>query len=127
MSQERAKTEAPFNRYKSVKVGKNRYNVPRPKRRKSLNVMRSLNIVNHKNRWVVALTEDTWTTREFRSCDTINRTEALNIISFLTDYINLVKPTEATALNAGIKVSTNRIHRLTTELTAIALNETQGG
>jgi hypothetical protein len=115
------KTEK-LNIYKSVKIDKNKYHVPRPKRRVSLNVMRSLNIVNHKNRWVVALTDDGWSSRHFRSCDTINRTEALKIIGFLVEYINLVKPTEATALTASMKASTNRTMRVASELSAIAVD-----
>lgn len=114
--------EEKLNIYKSVKIGKNKYHVPRPKRRVSLNVMRSLNIVNHKNRWVVALTDDGLSSRHFRSCDTINRTEALKIIGFLVEYINLVKPTEATALTASIKASANRTTKVANELSAIAVN-----
>lgn len=111
--------------YKTHKVDKNRYSAKRPKRRISLNVSRSLNIVHHKGRWVVALTEDDWSNRTFRSCDTINRTEALKIISFLSDFINMVKPTEATALAAGIRASTNRTLRIATELSAIAIDAEQ--
>jgi hypothetical protein len=84
--------------------------------------MRSLNICHHKGRWVVALTDDDWSNRTFRSCDTINRTEALKIIGFLVDYINMVKPTEATSLTASIKASTNRAIRAACELSAIAVN-----
>lgn len=112
-----------LNIYKSRKEGPNKYNFPRPRRKLGLNVFRSLCIGHHKGRWVVALTEDTWTQRIFRSCDTINRTDALRIIQFLTDYINLVKPTDATTLNASIKASANRILKNNQELTAIALNE----
>jgi hypothetical protein len=111
-----------LNIYKSSKISKNKYTIRRPKRRLSLNVTRSLNICNHKGRWVVALTDDDWSNRIFRSCDTINRTEALKIISLLVDYINLVKPTEATALTASIRASTNRTLKVASELSAIALN-----
>ena len=106
---------------KSVKVATNKWNAPRPKRRVRLNVMRSLNIVHHKGRWVVALTDDGWTERYFRSCDTINRTEALKIIGFLSEFINMVKPTEASTLTASIKASTNRTNRVASELSALAL------
>jgi hypothetical protein len=106
-------------RYKSIKIGKSKYRAPRPKRKCRLNANRSLSIVKHKNRWVIALTEG-WD-REFYSCDTINRSEALRIISFLADYVNLVKPTEATALNASLKASTNRIVKTGQELAGIAI------
>lgn len=115
--------EEKLNIYKAYKEGPNKYNIRRPKRKIGLNVFRSLCICHHKGRWVVALTEDDWNNRYFKSCDTINRTEALRIIQFLTDYINLVKPTDATTLNASIKVSANRILKSNAELTAIALNE----
>lgn len=109
--------------YKSKKIGKNCWSAGRPKRRLSLNVFRSLNILNHKNRWVVALAEtDNNFNRTFRSCDTINRTEALRIISFLAEYVNLVKPTQATALAASIKASTNRTCKIASELSAIAVD-----
>lgn len=110
----------------ATKIGDNKYSARRPKRRLSLNVFRSLNIVHYKGRWVVALTEDYWADRTFRSCDTINRTEALKIISFLADYVNMVKPTEATALNASIKASTNRTKRTADELSALAIKLESG-
>lgn len=108
-----------FNPYKSVKIGSSKYRVPRPKRKMQLNANDSFCIVNHKGRWIVALAKG-WD-REFYSCDTINRTQALNLISFLSDYVNLVKPTEATALTSSLKASTNRIVRVGQELSAIAI------
>lgn len=105
--------------YQSVKIGKSKYRVPRPKRRLQINANDSFCVVNHKNRWVIAIVSG-WD-REFYSCDTINRTQALNLISFLSDYINLVKPTEATALSASLKASTNRIIKTGQELTGIAV------
>lgn len=113
----------PSNTHKSIKVDKNKYCVPRPKRRFSINVSDKLCVVNHKNRWIVALTHDEGWKSHFYGNQTINRSQALLIIQFLTDYINLVKPTDATALNAKIKVSANRILKSNQELTAIAVNE----
>lgn len=97
-----------MKKYLTEKIKAYTFKVGFCKRRLSLNTSRSLCIVNHKNRWAVALTDDNWSDRTYRTCDMINRTEALRIISFLTEYVNLVKPTEATALAASIKASTNR-------------------
>lgn len=105
--------------YKSVKIGKSKYRAPRPKRRMQINATDCLAVVNHKNRWIIALASG-WD-REFYSCDTINRTQALQMIGFLSDYVNLVKPTEATAINAGLKASTNRIVKASNELTGKAV------
>lgn len=111
------------NKYKSKKIGKRLYSVSIPKRRMAINVCDSLNIVNHKGRWVVALAcSRDFGPRVFHGNQTINRTQAIRMIDFLLNYINLVKPTEATALHAGIKVLTNRITRNATELSALALN-----
>jgi len=109
--------------HKSKKIGKNLYSCPNPKRRISINVCDSLNIVNHKGRWIVALALDQgFGHRSFKANQTINRSQAINIINFLLNYINLVKPTEASALHASIGASTNMIKRKTTELSALALN-----
>jgi hypothetical protein len=98
----------------SIKIGKNLFRAKNPKRRMQLNAYQTLAVVKHKGRWIVALTEG-WD-REFHSCNTINRTDALRIISFLGDYVNLVKPTNETLLNASIKSSANRITRNANEL-----------
>lgn len=107
--------------YKSEKVNKNTYRARRPKKRMQLNAYQTFCVVQHKNRWIVALTEGF--DREFKSCHTINRTQALQMINFLAEYINLVKPTDATELHARIKVSSNRIIRSANELTGIAMSE----
>lgn len=109
--------------YKSIRVERNKYCAPRPKRRFSINVSDKLCVVNHKNRWVVALTHYEGWRSYFYGHQTINRSQALLMIQFLTDYVNLVKPTDATKLNASIKVSANRVLKNNTELTAMALNE----
>ena len=110
-------------KYKSRKIGKNLYEVSIPKRRIAINVIDSLNIVEHKGRWIVALAQErgAYGRRTFAANQTINRTQALNIISFLVDYVNLVKPTEATSLQASIKASTNRTIKSTKELVGIAV------
>lgn len=77
-------------------------------------------IVKHKGRWVVALTHDEGWKSYFFGNQTINRTEALKLIGFLSEYVNLVKPTEATFLNSTIKVSASRIIRNANELTGKA-------
>lgn len=80
-----------------------------------------LSIVNHKNRWVAAFTHG-WD-YEFNGCDTLNRTRALQMISFLSDYVNLVQPTDETILNASLKAKTNGIRRDVDALTALALKK----
>lgn len=113
-----------MNYNKSVKIGNNLYEAGRPKRRIKINAYQSLNIIHHKGRWIIALAEldGNWR-RVFKSCHTINRTQALLMISFLSDYVNLVKPTQATALTASLKASTNRIIKTGQELSAIAIKK----
>lgn len=113
--------------HKSIKIGKNKYRAPKPKRRIAINVSQHLCVVQHKNRWIVALTHDEgWETRFFRANQTINRTQALKLISFLSDYVNLVKPTNATTAHAKIKVASNRIKNASTELLSIASENREG-
>lgn len=83
-----------------------------------LNANEKFCVVNHKGRWIVALTKG-WDS-QFKSCDTLNRTQALLLINFLAEYVYLVKPTNATTLNASIKASVNRITKASHELTGIA-------
>lgn len=110
-------------KYKSYKIGKGLYRVRIPKRKIAINVCTGLSICNHKGRWIVALTnEKKWGERTFQQNETINRTQALLMIQFLTDYVNLVKPTEATALNASLKASTSRLIKTGIELTALAVS-----
>lgn len=106
-------------KHKSKKIEHNLYECKNPKRRQAINVCEHFAVVHHKGRWVVALTDN----GKFKCNQTINRSHALNLINFLTDYINLVKPTDATALHASIKVSANRIKKNATELVAIALKD----
>lgn len=106
---------------KSVKIGKNLYRVPRPKKSMKINANEAFCVVEHKGRWVVAITSG-WD-REFVGNQKLNRTEALQLISFLSYYVNLVKPTDATALHASIKVSTNRITRSAHELVGVAVGK----
>lgn len=110
--------------YKSQKVSKNLYRVPRPKRRMQLNANEKFCVVNHKGRWIVALAKGL--DSQFKSCDTLNRTQALLLINFLAEYVNLVKPTNATTLNASIKASVNRITKASHELTGIATRNEDG-
>lgn len=81
----------------------------------------SLSICNHKGRWVAAFTQGL--DKVFWGCDTLNRTQALRMISFLSDYVNLVKPTETTHLNASIRARTNQITRDAEALTGLAVNK----
>lgn len=106
-------------KYKSIKLERNKYRVPIPKRRMQISADLSLSICNHKGRWIVAFTQG-WD-KIFWGCDTLNRTQALRMISFLSDYVNLVKPTEATHLNATIRAKSNSIIRDTEHLTALAV------
>lgn len=112
-----------MSKYTSRKVGKNLYEVDIPKKRFAINVVDSLNIVQHKGRWVVALAVERgiYGRRIFVGNQTLNRTQAIKLINFLSEYINLVKPTEVTALQASIKASTNRTVRTSQELVAVAL------
>lgn len=113
--------------YQSIKVEKNKYRVPRPKRRFSINVSDKLCICFHKGRWIVALTHDERWESHFFANQTINRTQALKLIGFLSDYVNLIKPTEATFLNATIKASANRIIKNANDLTGKAVKiESEG-
>lgn len=116
-------------KYKSRKIQKGIYNCPIPKRKIAINVETSLSICKHKGRWIVALTkEGLWRKdRTFKQNETINRTQALKMIQFLTDYVNLVRPTEATSLNASIKISSNRIKNSAAQLTGMAIKAELGG
>lgn len=117
-------TDNKNNHNKSFKVEKKLYRVRNPKRRIQINVNRHLMICNHKGRWVVAFTHSQgWDSGFFENNETINRTEALKMISFLSDYVNLVKPTQATALNASIKVSANRIKSNAAQLVGLVIKE----
>jgi hypothetical protein len=113
-------------RYKSKKIDKNLWSAPRPKRRFSINVSDKLCVVHHKGRWVVALTHDQGWESRFWQNQTINRTQALQLIGFLSDYVNLVKPTDATKLKASTKASANRIVKNTNELTGAAVGVNNG-
>jgi len=106
-------------KYKSIKLERHKYRVPIPKRRMQISADLSLSICEHKGRWIVAYTRG-WD-KVFDSCDTLNRTQALRMISFLSDYINLVKPTNETVLNASIRARTNSITRDAEALTGLAL------
>lgn len=110
--------------YKSQKVSKNLYRVPRPKRRMQINANESFNVVNHKGRWIVALASGH--ERTFKGNQTLNRTQAISLINFLSDYVNLVKPTQATTLHARIKASSNIITRASNELTGLAVGTENG-
>lgn len=114
-----------MNFYKSYKIGKGLYRVNRPKRKLGINVETGLSVCNHKGRWIVALTRENGFGRDrtFKQNETINRTQALKMIQFLSDYINLVKPTEATALNASLRSSANRITKTGNELTGLAIKQ----
>lgn len=108
---------------KSIKIERNKYQAPRPKRRFAINVSDSLCIVNHKNRWVVAFCHDEKWNRTFYGNQTLNRSDAIKLIGFLVDYINLVKPSEASALHASIKAKTNGITRSANELAGMILRD----
>jgi len=107
--------------HKSIKIDKNKYQVRNPKRRLALNVYQRFCVTHHKGRWVVAFAQDeSWDVKNvFKSNQTINRSQALQLIGFLSDYVNLVQPTEATALNASNKVSANRIIRNSIQLAGL--------
>lgn len=107
-------------KYKSIKVEQNKYRVPIPKRRMQISANMTISVCNHKGRWIVAFTEG-WD-YVFNGCDTLNRTQALKMISFLSDYVNLVKPTEATVLNASIRARTNSMIRDAEALTGLAVS-----
>jgi len=111
-----------FMKCKSIKIERNKYRVPIPKRRMQVSADMKISVCNHKGKWIIAFTRG-WD-NIFYGCDTLNRTQVLKLISFLSDYINLVKPTEATALNASARSRTNGIIRDVEQLTALALNKT---
>ncbi len=110
--------------YKSCKVDRHKYRVPRPKRNMQISADMSASIVEHKGRWIVAFTHG-WE-RHFQSCNRLNRSDALKMISFLCDYINLVKPIETTVLNKSIRAKTNGMIRDAEALTAIAMKRELG-
>lgn len=87
-----------------------------------INASESFCIVQHKGRWVIAIThlDKSWS-RVFKGNQKLNRTEAIQLINFLSYYINLVKPTQATMLQASIKASSNRIVKNSSELLSIAM------
>jgi len=106
-------------KYKSIKVDRHTFRVPIPKKRMQLSANAHFAICNHKNRWIVALCEGV--EHKFRTCNRLNRSEALKMIAFLSDYINLVGPTDATVLNASIRARTNGIMRDANSLTGLAV------
>ena len=108
-------------KYKSIKIEKRKYRVPIPKRRIQINVDLKLSVCEHKGRWILAFTRG-WD-NIFYGNETLNRTQALKMISFLSDYVNLVKPTEATVLNASIRARTNSIVRDSEALTGLAVTK----
>jgi len=113
-----------MNMYKSYKVEGYKYRIPRPKRSFQISADLKLSVVNHKSRWIIAFARGH--ERIFSTCDRLNRSEALSLISFLSDYVNLVKPTEATVLNASLRAKTNGIVRDAEALTGLAVsNDTQ--
>lgn len=105
--------------YKSIKIERGKYRVPIPKRRTQINVDLKLSICEHKGRWVLAFTRG-WD-NVFNGNETLNRSQALKMISFLSDYVNLVGPTEATVLNSSIRARTNSIVRDAESLTGLAV------
>ena len=111
-------------RNKSIKVEKNLYRVPNPKKQFTINVSDKVCIVHHKGKWKVAFCEldNNWH-RVFQNNKTINRTEALKLIDLLIEYVNMIKPTDATKLHSSTKVSARRILRNNTELSAISLSK----
>lgn len=113
----------PSERNKSIKLGKGLYRLPNPKRQFTLNVDTKFCIVHHKGKWKVAICnlDSNWH-RVFKNYNAMNRSEALKLIELLLEYVNMVKPTDATKLHASTKVSARRILRNTTELAAIALD-----
>ena len=104
--------------YKSIKLDRHKYRVPIPKRRMQISADLKLSVCEHKGRWVAAFTYGWY--NEFRTCDTLNRTQALKMISFLSDYVNLVKPTQVTFLNASARAKANSIIRDVEALTGLA-------
>lgn len=111
-------------KYKSIKVERHKYSVPIPKRRLQISVGTHLCVCNHKGRWVVAFTQGNgFSEYFFEGRNTLNRTQALKMISFLSDYVNLVKPTEATFLNASVRAKTNSVIRDTEALTGLAIKK----
>jgi len=113
-----------MEKYQSYKIGKNLYRVNIPKRKLAINVETGLSICKHKGRWIVALTREHGfgSDRTFKQNETINRSQALMMIQFLSSYVNLVKPTEATALSASLRSSANRIIKTGQELTGLAVS-----
>jgi hypothetical protein len=111
--------------YKSIKVERSKYRVRIPKRRMQISADMKLSVCEHKGRWIAAFTYG-WD-NTFSTCDIVNRTRALKMISFLSDYVNLVKATEATVLNASIRARTNSIVRDTEALTGLAVQQLKPG
>jgi hypothetical protein len=91
-----------------------------PKRSFQIGVWKQFSICHHNGRWVVSLTSGK-RTRYFNHGETINRTQALKLISFLSDYVNMVKPTEETILNKSIRAKTNSTIRDAETLTGLAI------
>lgn len=107
-------------KHKSIKIDRYRYRVPIPKRRMQISVDLKMSVVEHKGRFIIAYTRGF--ENIFNSCDTINRSEAIKMIGFLSDYVNLVKATKATALNASIRKSSRSIETYANHLTGLKLN-----
>lgn len=106
-------------KYKSIKIAHNKYRVPIPKRRMQISVDLKMSVVEHKGRLVIAYTRGF--DNIFDGCDTINRTTAIKMIGFLSDYVNMVRPTKSTALNSAIKKNSNSIMNYTNHLTGLKI------
>jgi hypothetical protein len=114
-----------MNLYKSYKVKGYQYRIPRPKRSFQISADLKLSVCNHKSRWIIAFARGH--ERVFSTCDRLNRSDALALINFLSDYVNLIKPTEATVLNASAKARTNGIIRDVAALTGLAVTPHKTG
>jgi len=104
-------------RHKSIKVDRNKYRVLCPKRRMQISADLKMSICEHKGRLIVAFT--TGFDNVFWGCDTLNRTQAIKMIEFLSNYVHMVKPTVESVINANIKAKTNSIQRDSAEYLAL--------
>ncbi len=110
-------------RSKSIKMpGHNKYRVPIPLKRMQISADLHMGIVNHKSRLIIAFMHGF--DRVFYGCDTLNRTDALEALNFLCDYLNMVAPNDVTVLNASMRAKTRGLLRDAEKLTATVAHMT---
>jgi len=93
----------------------------RPRRTFQISTTVKLAIVNHKDRLTVALIDPD--KRQYKSCNMLSYGDALRLIGWLGEYINMVRPVQATLSASIITAHARGIDREKNKLLAEALGE----